>query len=104
MKVAVILGASIGLQFAASALALRLIRVSGVWRAWTFISAAFLLMALSRCVTFYRLISGDLPRPPDLHAELTALAVSALMAIGISQVAPVFIERRRAEERTAHLN
>ncbi|MFH1539473.1 MAG: PAS domain S-box protein [bacterium] len=104
MIITSILGVSIALQFAASVLAIRLIRVSGRWHAWTFISTAILLMALRRGVRFYRLISGDMAYPPDLYDELTALAISFLMVIGISYIASIFTERRRAEERIVHLN
>jgi len=46
----------------------------------------------------FRLISGDLSRPPDLLAELVALTTSALMLAGIAWIAPILLTSRRSEE------
>ena len=98
MLVAFVLAASILLQVTAAFLALRLIRVTGAGRAWTLIAAAVMLMAVRRCITLYRLSSGDLTHPPDLPAELVSLAISGLMVTGIAGIAPVFIAIRKAKD------
>ena len=93
-----VLGISILLQFTAAFLALRLTRITGRRTAWALIAAAVSLMALRRCITLFGLISGGLPRPPDLLAELVALGTSALMVVGIVWIAPLFLSIKRAEE------
>jgi len=93
-----VLGISILLQFAAAFFALRLTRVTGRRTAWAFIAAAVSLMALRRCITLFGLISGSLPQPPDLLAELVALGTSALMVVGVARIASLFLSIKRAEE------
>lgn len=61
------------------------------------IAVAVFLMALRRCIPLFRLISGNLTSPPDLPAELVALATSALMVAGIAWIAPLFLSIRRSE-------
>jgi len=99
-----VLGISILLQFTAAFLALRLIRVTGRRTAWAFIAAAVSLMALRRCITLFGLISGGLPRPPDLLAELVALGTSALMVVGMAQIAPFFLSIKHSEEALRQRN
>jgi two-component system cell cycle sensor histidine kinase/response regulator CckA len=98
MEVAFVLGISILLQIAAATLALRLIRVTGRQPAWVLIAMAVFLMAVWRCITLFRLISGDLAHPPDLSAEWVALATSALMVAGITLIAPLFLSTRHSQE------
>jgi signal transduction histidine kinase len=47
-------------------------------------------MALWRGVTLVRVISGDLSHPPDLSAELVALASSVAVLVGIARITPIF--------------
>jgi PAS domain S-box-containing protein len=96
MLSAVILAFSIALQVAAAAVALRLIRVTGRRLAWIALAAGLTLMAARRSITLYRLITGDLSRPPDLPAELVALVISALMLAGVLAIAPLFKAAHRA--------
>lgn len=98
MDVTLVLGASILFQFVAAILALRLIRITGRWMAWTFIAAAIILMTFRRCISFFWLIYGDLSHHPDLATELVALATSALMLVGVAWIAPLFLSIRRSEE------
>jgi hypothetical protein len=51
-----ILGLSILLQFSAAALALNLMRLTGRRLAWILLSAAILLMAGRRCITFMEIL------------------------------------------------
>ncbi|MEE8247818.1 MAG: PAS domain S-box protein, partial [Alphaproteobacteria bacterium] len=97
MLTAIVLVASIAAQLTAAALALRLIRVTG-WRlAWSMIAVAMALMGVRRSITFYRLMTGDLSRPPELAAELLALAIALLMVAGVVLIASRFRAARRAE-------
>jgi PAS domain S-box-containing protein len=98
VDVTLILVLSVLLQFTAAILALRLIRVTGAGTAWVPIAAAVLLMAVRRSITLFRLLSGDLSRPPDLSAELVALVISILMVTGIAAIAPLFRTIQRSEE------
>jgi len=98
MGMTLVLGVSILFQFAAAFSALRLIRVTGKRTAWALIATAVSLMAIRRCITLFRLLTGDLSRPPDLSAELVALVISVLMAVGIARIAPVFLSPRHSEE------
>lgn len=79
-----IIAFSTALQCAAALLAFRLLFNDPRQRAWLLISAAVLFMAVRRTITLYRLFSGDLSHPPDPHAELVALSISALMVAGLS--------------------
>jgi len=93
-----VLGISILLQLTAAFLALRLIKITGRDTAWAFIAASVSLMAIRRCITLFGLVSGGLPSPPDLLTELVALGISALMAVGIARIAPLFLAIKRSEE------
>lgn len=98
MAVSVVLGISILLQLGAAVLAVRLIRVTGRRAAWALIAVGVTLMGVRRGVTLLRLISGDLSYPPDLLAELVALATSVIMVIGIAQVASLSHAVGRSEK------
>lgn len=98
MDVTLVLIISILLQVSAALLALRLIWLTGRRTAWVLIATAVSFMAVRRSITLFRLFSGDLSRPPDLLAELVALAISVLMVGGIAWIAPLFLSIRRSEE------
>lgn len=89
---------SIGIQAWAAFTALRLIRITGRRTAWGLIAAALALMAVRRMVPLYRLAVGDASHPPDMMNELIGLVLSVCMAVGITRIAPLFLERKRAEE------
>lgn len=94
-----VLGLSILLQLIAAYFALRLIRITREQRAWLLIAAAITLMTIRRMITFYRLVSGDMDKPPDLSAEFVALTISILMVSGIGLISPLFLSIKRSEER-----
>ncbi|MBN1829152.1 MAG: PAS domain S-box protein [Deltaproteobacteria bacterium] len=98
MIVLFILTLSILLQFVAAFMALRLMPLTGRRAAWSLISAALMLMALRRCVPLIRMLSGDELIRPDFNAELIALMISLLLVVGISRIAPIFTDRKRAAE------
>jgi PAS domain S-box-containing protein len=103
MIVTFILTLSILLQFVAAFIAFRLIPLTGRRLAWSLISAALMLMALRRCVTFIRMLFGNAMIRPDFNAELIALMISILMVVGISRIAPIFDDRKRAEAQAARV-
>jgi PAS domain S-box-containing protein len=93
-----ILTLSIIIQAAAAIMAVRLINITGRRLAWSLIAVALALMAVRRGVPLYRLIMGDLSLPPDPLNEIIGLTLSAVMAVGIARIAPLFVERKQAEE------
>ena len=95
---ALILSLSIVLQFTAAVLAWRLISVTGRRGAWILIALALAFMGVRRCITFYRVMSGDLTLPADLSAELVALLISALLVAGVGLIGPMFAGIRRTQE------
>ncbi|MDI6688047.1 MAG: GAF domain-containing protein [Desulfobacterales bacterium] len=99
-----ILALSIFLQFTAAVMSARLIPLTGRKIAWSLISASLVFMALRRGITFVRLVSGDVTFQPDLIAELVALAISFLMVIGISRIAPIFIAHKQTEKELRRVN
>ncbi|MGK7345670.1 MAG: PAS domain-containing sensor histidine kinase [Candidatus Nitrospinota bacterium M3_3B_026] len=90
---------SIILQLLAALFALRLIWVTGSRVAWSLIALAVTLMAARRGITLLRVLSGDISYPPDLYAELVALAISAVMLLGIAWIAPLFNDIKRYGEK-----
>jgi PAS domain S-box-containing protein len=98
MIVMFILVLSILLQLVAAIMAFRLIPITGKRLAWSLISAALLLMVLRRGIPLIRMLSGDAMIRPDLNAELMGFVISLLMVVGISRIAPIFIDRKHAED------
>lgn len=95
-----VLVVSLFLQGVAALLAVRLIRVTR--RAgWSLIAAAVLLMAGRRLYTLKRLLTDPMAPRPDLEAETIALAISALMALGLALIAPLFHSMERSEAALA---
>jgi diguanylate cyclase (GGDEF)-like protein/PAS domain S-box-containing protein len=86
----IILVISIALQFTAALLSLRLIKITGRWRAWIFISIALMLMGLRRSITLYHVLLSDVSFSPDIAAELIALGISVLMLAGVILIIPIF--------------
>ena len=101
---AVVLELSIVLQSTAAIMAFRLIGITGRRAAWILIAVALALMAVRRVVSLYRLITGDLSHSPDLLNEVIGLALSVAMTIGVALIAPIFTERKRAEDAVHRLN
>jgi len=98
VSASLILGVSVLLQFAAAALALRLIKVSGGRTAWWVIAAAIGLMALRRGVVLWRLLANNLEHRLDPSVELGALGVSLLLVAGIASIGPLFVRLTDSEQ------
>ncbi len=99
-----IVALSVIIQFAAAMIAIRLIGITGRRAAWSLIATALALMTVRRIVPLYHLLLGDLTYPPDPTNEVIGLVLSIVMAIGISQIAPLFHERTQTEESLRRLN
>ena len=99
MDVTLVLASSILLQFAAAALAFRLVRITERRLAWILMAVAILLMAIRRCITFSGLLSGTLLRPPEFAAELVALTISVLIAVGLYFVSPLVLNIPESKQK-----
>ncbi len=95
---ALLLAASVAIQFTAAILALRLMRITGRRTAWALIAIAVLLMGIRRTVTLVRVLVGEAQPPADPLAEWIALAISLLMVTGIAWIRPFFGRVERSEE------
>ncbi len=104
MDLKFVLAFSVLLQFTATFLALRLIRLTGKRKAWLLISAAISLMALRRSITLGHMLSEGLSHPPDPAAEWVALATSALLLAGIALIGPLFLSIKRSEDAQRKIN
>ena len=98
MLTILILGTSILIQVLAAILAIRLIKVTRAQSAWVLIAIAVILMAVRRSITLYHLVTGDLVRPLNLQAEIIALTISILMAVGIALIGPLFISLQQSRQ------
>jgi len=87
-----ILITSLALQIIAVFFALRLIKVTGKSAAWGLIAFAIVLMAFRRGVSLFELLTTENAKQPNMNAELVALIISALMAIGIAKISSIFKE------------
>ncbi|MFH1058653.1 MAG: PAS domain S-box protein [Pseudomonadota bacterium] len=93
-------GLSLGLQITAAVQALRLIRLTGRYRAWLLVVAALAFMAFRRATVLLALLSQDgAVSQAGLLEEMIALATSALMAGGITLIRPVFLDLKLSQER-----
>jgi PAS domain S-box-containing protein len=98
MEIAPILCLSIFFQFIAAFLALKLIPITGRWKAWVLISGALVIMAIRRSIALFHLIVGDLTYPLDLSDEALSLIISILMVSGIILISPLFYSIKRSTE------
>jgi len=94
----VVLGISLVLQFVAAGLALSLIRTTGERLAWGTLACALVLMGARRALTFIDIAFFGHSEIFKLDAELVALAISALMVVGVAAIRPFFISLRHKQE------
>jgi len=92
----VILVTAVLLQLAAAVLAIRLIWVTGVSRAWILLSLAILAMVVRRSLSLYGFWTGDAAETGDWTFEFIGLAISLLILAGIASIAPLFYSVRRS--------
>jgi diguanylate cyclase (GGDEF)-like protein/PAS domain S-box-containing protein len=86
----IILGLSVALQYIAAIISLYLIKVTGKWRAWSFIAIGLLLMGVRRTITLYHSLTETNAYTPITTAEIVGLAISSLMLIGVIMIIPIF--------------
>ena len=97
MKLFLIPIASVLLQFLAAFLALRLIWVTGRIASWIMVAGAILLMAFRRCISLYDWYFITVsPLPLDVTFEIFGLCISAMMAVGLLLISPLFHSIRRS--------
>lgn len=97
--VAFVLFLSLLLQLLTIYFALRLIRLTGRSLAWGLIAGAIALMALRRGISLVEILATGQPFSGEFTPELVALVISALMAVGIARITPVFEEIRAVADR-----
>ena len=100
-----ILWISVGLQFIAAYLALRLIPLTGRATAWIILSVAFLFMASRRTISL--LSQEGIIENNGLHAqtaELVALTISTLLVFGILLIKKIFIQQKEDSEQVSKLS
>ena len=90
MIVTIVIFVSALLQFTASFVALRLMKVTGKTLSWGLIALAIFLMAIRRSVSFIKLIQAHQAPPMELSIELIALLISILMLTGLLLISPLF--------------
>ena len=95
----IIVAVSLAFQFIAAYLALRLVKVTGRNTAWLVITAAITVFALRRCFTLYSCLTGNPVVVMDVVDELVALTASALMAVGLALIEPLFLSIKQSEAR-----
>src|SRR6056297_967848 len=96
-----ILTLSILLQAATAVIALLMIKTSGYYKPWIFISSAITLMTIRRIVSLYNLLRPEVgPATGALESELVALSISVLMLYGMIQFRPLFIAIRQKQSQS----
>lgn len=98
---------SILLQFVAAFLAIRLTKLTKYRLSWIFISAAFLFMALRRCIDLFKYFKEEaVDNELLILYEWIGVLISFLIIAGVILIREIFyslkkaeIERKRAEQR-----
>ena len=85
----VMLVISTGLQYAAAALAIRVMRITGRKWAWGLVAGGIALMAVHRSVLLYRAFHGD-PSALDLSLKTFELLTSTCLFAGLAGIGPLF--------------
>lgn len=98
MSLVPILLISVLLQFAVGIVSLTLIRVTGWNRAWVLISLANLLMAFRRFLALLNALESPNALPGEFIIEIIGLAITIMMLLGISYIAPVIHQIRSGQK------
>lgn len=98
MLLVFVVGASVGLQFLAGLLALRLIGTTGGRLPWGLVTAGLWGMAGRRGLSLVMAFSGETLPTFNLPFELLGLATSCCMLAGVCRIGPLFEEVRRQRE------
>jgi len=98
-----ILTLSILLQAATAVIAVWMIKTSGYYKPWIFISSAITLMTIRRIESLWNLLLPEVgPVGGALQSELVALSISVLMLYGMVQFRPLFIAIRKKQSQSLH--
>ncbi|MCF7928282.1 MAG: sensor histidine kinase [Spirochaetales bacterium] len=92
--VPIILSISILLQLASAVTALLLVRTSGFFKPWLFVSAAISLMAVRRIISLINILESGIYPASSFWPELIALFISVIMLTGLLLFRPVFYKIR----------
>jgi PAS domain S-box-containing protein len=96
----VLVGVSLALQLATTAVAVWQIRHAGRATGWVLLSGALFLMCVRRAITFAELVTGNTAVTAAPAAEWVALAISALMLLGVVWIGPVLRRSQQEEEKS----
>lgn len=94
----VIMVSSISLQFVSAGLAVVLIAKSGFRRPWIPLSAAVFLMGLRRLLSFLEMLERRSFPDSAFSPELIALAISVLMAYGLTSLYGAFTRQKKRND------
>ncbi|QEM68726.1 hypothetical protein FO488_11550 [Geobacter sp. FeAm09] len=92
----IIMTLSVGFQFLAAFLALRLIRVSGEKAAWMLVAGGLIVMGIRRLVMFVHILAGY--SRWDVTVEMLGLVISIMMTCGILLIKPLFLRYNQVQE------
>ena len=92
-----IMSASVFLQIAAAYLSLRLIRITGISKAWVLIALAILIQTVRRLISLSAYITGDISGFL-LADDVMGLLISFFMLAGVATIAPLFMSIKKSEE------
>ena len=103
MLMKIILASSLLLQVYAAIMALRLIKVTGKYLAWSLIAAALLLMVVRRLIPLYDLLAGHFlliitDQNIQILNESIGLILSLFMAIGMTLITPIFLSIKQSKK------
>lgn len=98
MIIEVILIISVVMQVVAAVIALRLIRITEVRAAWILIAAGLVLMAVGRVIDVLPFMAIKVTHDIVIISEWISFAISILMVIGVSLIAPFFYTIRQSEK------
>jgi two-component system, cell cycle sensor histidine kinase and response regulator CckA len=100
MLAELLLGLTIILQVTAVIMILRLIRITGRRGAWWFIASALSLLSIRSGYLLVKSFNPQMGIPDNTFVSVTTFLVSALVFIGISRIAPVFITIKKSEKES----
>lgn len=97
----ILLLVSILFQLTAGIIAIRLIRITGSYKAWLLLIIVIFLMMARRIITLNDVLSGKIKGNSITEAEITALIISILLSTALYLMIPIF---RRYRDNEQELN
>jgi two-component sensor histidine kinase len=93
---------SVIIQFSTAIYSFWLIRITGLRYAWLLMSSAFFLMGCRRAVVFHHILNNPVYNT-DVPNEIIGASLSFILLLGVMGIGPIFIERKKAEEKILRL-